>query len=107
MVDILQGKSLDELWDLHEHLSELLSERIVEEKAKLERRLRSLVGSDVAHLERTRRPYPPVHAKYRNPKNPAQTWAGRGKQPQWVRAELGSGKSLDELRIKNERSVGF
>jgi DNA-binding protein H-NS len=25
-----------------------------------------------------------VSAKYRNPKNPSQTWAGRGRRPLWL-----------------------
>jgi ParB/RepB/Spo0J family partition protein len=37
--------------------------------------------------------------RYRNPKDPMQTWTGRGKQPRWVRDWVESGKSLDELHI--------
>lgn len=106
MIDILRAKSLDELWELHEQLSELLFQRIAEEKAKLEKRLDTLTGSNVVQLERVRRPYPPVRPKYRNPTNPAETWAGRGKQPKWVRAQLRGGKTLDDLRIERDRNVG-
>ncbi|WP_246670302.1 H-NS histone family protein [Bradyrhizobium stylosanthis] len=28
-----------------------------------------------------RRPYPTVRPRYRNPKNPPETWSGRGKCP--------------------------
>ena len=37
--------------------------------------------------------------KYANPENPAQTWTGRGRQPNWVKAALSKGKSVDDLRI--------
>ena len=37
--------------------------------------------------------------KYRHPDNPSLTWAGRGRQPRWVKEMLESGTSLDELRI--------
>lgn len=37
--------------------------------------------------------------KYANPKDPGQTWTGRGRQPNWVKDALSSGKSLDELAI--------
>jgi DNA-binding protein H-NS len=40
-----------------------------------------------------------VKAKYANPKNPAQTWAGRGKQPAWVRDALAAGTSLADLAV--------
>lgn len=41
-----------------------------------------------------------VPPKYRNPDNPAETWTGRGKQPRWLAAYTGSGRSLDEFLIK-------
>jgi len=38
-------------------------------------------------------------AKYVSPNDPNLTWAGRGRQPLWVVAELESGKTLDDLKI--------
>jgi len=38
-------------------------------------------------------------AKYRHPENPALTWAGRGRQPGWVKEALAQGKSLSDLAI--------
>lgn len=38
-----------------------------------------------------------VAVKYRNPDDPAQTWTGRGKRPQWVVEALAAGKTLDDL----------
>lgn len=37
--------------------------------------------------------------KYAHPENPAQTWTGRGRQPNWVKAALESGTSLEDLKI--------
>lgn len=34
---------------------------------------------------------------YQNPKNPEQTWKGHGRQPQWIKDELATGKTLKEL----------
>lgn len=42
-----------------------------------------------------------VAPKYRNPSDPTQTWAGRGKKPAWVREHLDAGGSLDELKISD------
>jgi DNA-binding protein H-NS len=39
--------------------------------------------------------------KFRNTENPAQTWAGRGKRPNWLKAQLAAGRHLDEFRIAN------
>ncbi len=37
--------------------------------------------------------------KYRDPANPANTWAGRGKQPRWFIDRLAAGASMADLRI--------
>ncbi|EPX78328.1 H-NS family nucleoid-associated regulatory protein [Salipiger mucosus] len=37
--------------------------------------------------------------KYRHPENPEKTWTGRGRQPDWIKEALGSGKSLDDFLI--------
>ena len=41
-----------------------------------------------------------VAPKYRNPANPAETWAGRGQQPRWLAAETSKGRKLEEFLIK-------
>jgi DNA-binding protein H-NS len=40
-----------------------------------------------------------VAPKYRNPDNPAETWAGRGLKPRWLAAALKTGKKLDDFSI--------
>jgi DNA-binding protein H-NS len=37
--------------------------------------------------------------KYRNPKDPTQTWAGRGRKPAWLEAALKKGAKLDSFKI--------
>jgi DNA-binding protein H-NS len=37
--------------------------------------------------------------KFRNVDNPAETWMGRGKRPNWLKAQLAAGRSLDDFRI--------
>ena len=96
----LKSMSLDELWNLHEEIVAELTDRIANEKARLEERLRSIEpGGNVAGLEYERRPYPKVLPKYRNPNDPTETWSGRGKQPRWLVAQLRAGKKLDNFRI--------
>ena len=92
--------SIEELWSLHQQVTSTLVHRIAQEKAKLEERLRRLEYSGIAvSPNRTRRPYPKVLPKYQNPRNPAERWSGRGKQPRWVRAELKAGKRLEHFLI--------
>ena len=40
-----------------------------------------------------------VAPKYRNPANPAHTWAGRGQQPKWLVAEIAKGRKLEDFLI--------
>jgi DNA-binding protein H-NS len=97
--------SVDELWSLRELVSAALARKIQAETAKLDQRLRqlSLSLAAVSHngkkTGRPRRPYPRVYAKYRNPADPSETWAGRGKRPRWLSAQLKSGKQIDDFRI--------
>lgn len=37
--------------------------------------------------------------KYKNPDNPAQTWSGRGRQPEWYKAAIKAGKPAKSLEI--------
>ena len=99
----LKSMSVEELWSLHELVSAALASKIQAETAKLDRRLRHLGLATVSHngknMIHARRPYPLVHAKYRNPAEPSETWAGRGKRPRWLSAQLKSGKQIDDFRI--------
>ena len=97
--DAFESMSLDELWNLHEQVISTLARRIAQQTAKLEERLRRLAINDAISSDKPRRPYPKVLPKYQNPKNPAQKWSGRGRQPHWVRAQLKAGKKLGHFRI--------
>jgi DNA-binding protein H-NS len=95
-----KSMSLDELWELREFMVAELNLKMAAKRATLERRLRQL-GSTVGNeaLADERRPYPKVLPKYRNPKNRSETWAGRGKQPRWLAAQLRVGKQLSDFLI--------
>src|SRR5438105_1582900 len=100
----LKSMSANELWFLHERVVSILAAKISAEKGRLEQRLRQLgqgVLTSDKPVSRARRPYPKVVPKFRNPKRPSETWAGRGKRPRWLTAQLGSGKKLDDFRIKS------
>ena len=98
---------LDELWALHEEISELLSRMILAEKKQLEDRLAQLTGEQTGSLTRDgeassdkpRKKYPRVLPKYQNPVEPSQTWSGRGKQPRWLVRALQGGKTIEDFRI--------
>src|SRR5450759_4824116 len=96
----LDAMSVDEMWQLHEEISQVLSVRLTSEKRELEKRLGQLRreretrqgepvnGGSLKGAPRARRKYPRVFPKYRNPSEPSETWSGRGKQPRWLVAAL-------------------
>lgn len=115
-----KSMSTDELWALHEEIATRLAEALTAEKRVLENRLRRLQrGIEIQHAtddakpsrgakpsrdgksSTVRRPYPAVVPKYRNPERPSETWAGRGKKPRWLAAQLKSGKRIDDFRIRH------
>jgi DNA-binding protein H-NS len=98
----LDRMSIDDLWSLHVEVSQLLQQRIKQEKLKLEERLTRLETPVSGH-----RPYPPVSPKYRNPDQPSETWAGRGKQPRWLVAQLRSGRRIEDfsIRVRKKRQI--
>jgi DNA-binding protein H-NS len=98
--DAFKFMSTDELWSLHEQVTSMLAHKIAGEKTELEKRLRRLeIVNTAIGADRPRRAYPKVLPKYQNPKNTAETWSGRGKQPHWVQAQLRAGKKLEHFLI--------
>ena len=105
-----EAMTVDELWLLYEELSRVLSVRLTSEKRELEKRLAQLQRDnktrpsealDVASAPRERRRYPRVLPKYRNPKEPSETWSGRGKTPRWLTAALKTGHTIEEFAIRD------
>lgn len=92
--DELQKLDIEDLWALHARVTKVLERRVRQEKQRLEERLKMLGVSGPA-----RRAYPPVLPKYCNPDYPSETWAGRGKRPRWLVAQLRAGRRLDDFRI--------
>lgn len=121
--DDFKSMSTDELWALYEEISNRLAAALIAEKNVLENRLRRLQrgiethratrdtrssnpkSSDIKSSDtksaRERRPYPAVAPKYRNPEQPSETWAGRGRKPRWLAAQLKSGKRIEDFRIRH------
>jgi DNA-binding protein H-NS len=101
----LELMSVDELWSFHAQLRSVLAGKISAEKVKIDRQLRQLdlgaAPDNSKKIAHARRPYPQVFPKYSNPAKPSETWAGRGKQPRWLTAQLRAGKKLDDFRIRS------
>ena len=98
----LEILSADELWDMYHKITAMLQAKISAQRKVLEDQLAQLNGRfRVEETSETpeRRPYPTVFPKFRNPEQPSEAWAGRGKKPRWLTAQLKSGKQIEDFRI--------
>jgi DNA-binding protein H-NS len=96
----LKSMSLDKLVALRNQVEAVLSAKVVEERRTLESALSKLTrftgGS--TRLKISGRGGA-VAAKYRNPENPSETWAGRGLKPRWLALAIKSGKKQEDFLI--------
>ena len=103
----LKSMSVDRLMDLRKRIASALSTKVVEQRRTLESELAKLTR--VQGGARSKAAFGwgargQVAAKYRNPDNPAETWAGRGLKPRWLAAAIKSGKKIDDFLIASAPS---
>jgi DNA-binding protein H-NS len=99
----LKSMSVTKLQDLRGKVDAAISEKVQARRRELEAQLSELSDHDprgTRKMIRGRGRLGPVAPKYRNPKDPSQTWAGRGLQPLWLRDALKSGKKLNSFLIE-------
>jgi DNA-binding protein H-NS len=104
----LKGMSIDKLCQLRDQVDAAISSKAAEERRTVQDRLGRLdrlaaSGTRVKGAGRGLRG--PVAAKYRNPENPAETWAGRGLKPRWLAAALKSGNKLEDFAIDSQKKT--
>lgn len=56
--------------------------------------LAELTGAKIAKVAGGKNP-----PKYANPADPAMTWSGRGRRPDWVNAAIAAGTALEVMAI--------
>jgi DNA-binding protein H-NS len=94
----LRSMSIDKLSKLKRQVESALASKVAETRRMLESKLAELTGVGTKSSRRggARGKVP---AKYRNPDNPSETWAGRGLKPRWLTAALKAGKKLEHFSI--------
>jgi DNA-binding protein H-NS len=101
----LKSMTIDKLLKLKEEVEHTLTAKVSEQRRALEAELTKLGG-----YERRKKPTGtrggPVAAKYRNPENPSETWAGRGLKPRWLAAAIKSGKKIGDFAIGASAAKG-
>jgi DNA-binding protein H-NS len=92
--------SIEELEVLAKGIEAEIVQRRESERERVLNQMRELAASLGMTLEDVvRQEKGPVPPKYRHPDNPAFTWTGRGKRPNWVTQALASGKTLEDLAV--------
>jgi DNA-binding protein H-NS len=100
----LKSMSIEKLVALKNQVEAMLSSKVLEQRRALESEL-SKLGRFEGGNGRGRSVFGrggargAVAPKYRNPDNPAETWAGRGLRPRWLTAAMKGGKSLEDFAI--------
>ena len=96
----LKSMSVDKLSKLKDQIEAALTTRVADERRALQAQLGELARFADGRVRfrgaGSRGVVPP---KYRNPENPAETWAGRGLKPRWLAAAIKSGKKLEQFAI--------
>ena len=100
----LEALSLSELKKIQKDIAKAIStyqdRQKAEARAKVEALAREL-GYSLAELvgTETKIARVPAPAKYRHPENPALTWSGRGRKPQWFVEALSASKTAKDMAI--------
>src|SRR5579859_3728987 len=96
----LKTMSISKLMDLRQRVEATLVSKVSEERRALQSRLMNLerMGSGTTSGGRGG-VRGKVEPKYRNPENPAETWAGRGLKPRWLATAIKAGKKLEDFSI--------
>src|SRR5262249_30643668 len=104
----LSGKIDMERRELQSKIDELArleagSETIAKKSPAVRRRPRRVRGRGNGRGRRQRHPLAgkKIEPKYRDPDNPAQTWAGRGQTPRWLRAYEAAGRKREEFLVES------
>src|SRR5215475_14595890 len=96
----LKSMSIDTLSKLRSQIDTVINAKVTEARRAVRGQLGKLDRLSANGLRSKRGGVRgPVAPKYRNPANPAETWAGRGLKPRWLAAALKSGKKLEHFRI--------
>lgn len=100
----LEAMSDDELKDLIQQAEKTLEKRAAQRRRETlaeARRLAASVGFEVdfrktgeGHREA---PRAKPAAKFRNPRNPEETWSGRGRPPKWLRELRAEGLEAEPI----------
>ena len=104
----LERMSYAELSELRDRVDATMIETQASEKKALKAKLEALAAESGFSIEELisggrrsgrKSSSASVDVKYRNPKDPSQTWSGRGRKPNWLGEAVSSGKKIESFLV--------
>lgn len=93
--------------DAQAHIEVRREEAVAQARADIERiaastgySLQDLLGMGKSRARSSSSGRRTVEQKYRNPRDPSQSWSGRGKRPRWLQDELEHGGKLENFLVR-------
>ena len=100
----LSKLSRADLINLQSDIAKELDNRAESEKMETRKRLEQMAADagfsveELFNVSSTRK-RAPAKVKYRDPKNAANAWSGRGRMPRWLAAEVNKGKKKEDFAV--------
>jgi len=103
----LEKLTYGELVDLKDRIEEAMEARKIEEARAVKAAIEAMAaeaGFTVDELmggggRRKRKVSAAPEVRYRNPKDPSQTWTGRGRRPSWLLEAMDNGVALEKFAV--------
>jgi DNA-binding protein H-NS len=99
-VESLLEVSSKDLQDFQAKLADAIEQRKVQDKIDLHNEMQELASSRGFSLNEflVNPPKKTKAAKYKNPANSKQVWAGRGRKPNWLLELIAAGRNVEEFK---------
>jgi DNA-binding protein H-NS len=99
----INSLGIEELIALQSKIEERINKLRRTEKNAAKKKILELAnayGIDLSFTEQEAVSKPKKPAKYKDPKNPEQTWNGHGKKPAWLESLIAQGHKPEEFLIQ-------
>ena len=92
--------TLKQLLSLRERIESVIEQKLEEQRADAIAKIKNIAHeagislNDLASKRGTR-----AVVRFRDPDNPANTWAGRGRRPKWLQAAIENGRDPADFAV--------
>lgn len=107
MIEQLHNADVTELTQFIDAATDLVEQKRAAERLKITDKFAEMAAKAGYSLDQLFGKHGPakVAPKYRNTKNPSETWTGRGRQPTWLAKAIEGGAKLEDFVIKSSAAM--